>query len=163
MKKNWRLPTQEELNLMYENFFKKEIGGFAADGYYWSSSEYSAYSGWNQSFANGYQDYYNKGITLRARAVRDFESEAELIIGERTTTGIIFSRVGDNYVECAFEDLKIEGKEEFTWYEAMDYYCKDDKEQVAGELKKETFSFFGCITWGKDDKEELSKENENGK
>ena len=34
--KGWRLPTQNELNVMYKN--KKKIGGFAVD-LYWSSHE----------------------------------------------------------------------------------------------------------------------------
>ena len=154
-KMNWRLPTKEELNLMYKNLYKKEIGGFAAV-FYWSSSEYSAHSGWGHYFSYGGQKYYfSKYGSLRVRAVRDFESEAELKIGERTTTGIIFSREWDKYVECAFEDLTIDGKEEFSWYEALDYY-KDDKEQV----ERTSFSFFGCIVWGKNDKEELSKRAE---
>jgi hypothetical protein len=64
----WRLPTKEELNLMYLN--KNEIGGFAA-AYYWSSSEnYFSYA-WGQNFNNGNQNPSLKNFTGYVRAVRD--------------------------------------------------------------------------------------------
>jgi len=64
----WRLPTKEELNLMYLN--KNEIGGFAA-AYYWSSSESNIYAAWSQFFSNGVQvNYFGKGFTYYVRAVR---------------------------------------------------------------------------------------------
>ena len=50
----WRLPTKDELNILYEN--KDKIGGFAS-GYYWSSTEFDYYNAWVQNFANGYQYY----------------------------------------------------------------------------------------------------------
>ena len=64
----WRLPTKNELNLMYLN--KDKIGGFAKD-YYWSSSEYSSGQFWKQNFDHGYQ---SNGYTnyVNVRAVRSF-------------------------------------------------------------------------------------------
>ena len=49
----WRLPTKEELNLLYIN--KESIGGF--DNYeYWSSEQEGAQNdAWVQFFGNGYQ------------------------------------------------------------------------------------------------------------
>lgn len=64
----WRLPTREELSLMYLN--KNEIGGFAA-AYYWSSSEGSNTTAWDQLFSNGLQDYNSEDSTNYVRAVRD--------------------------------------------------------------------------------------------
>ena len=63
----WRLPTKEELNLMYLN--KNEIGGFAA-WYYWSSSESTSSLVWNQFFNYGNQYHSNKNYTYYVRAVR---------------------------------------------------------------------------------------------
>ena len=64
---DWRLPTKEELNLMYEN--RDAIGGFSSS-LYWSSSEYSAISAWNQNFYNGFQNYNNKINFILVRCVR---------------------------------------------------------------------------------------------
>jgi hypothetical protein len=64
----WRLPTREELHLMWLN--RENIGGFAA-AYYWSSSEYDKFNAWNQYFYNGRQSNYLKFATYYVRAVRD--------------------------------------------------------------------------------------------
>ena len=63
----WRLPTREELHLIWLN--KESIGGFAA-AYYWSSSESSNFSAWSQYFFNGYQANYGKDNAGYVRAVR---------------------------------------------------------------------------------------------
>jgi hypothetical protein len=63
----WRLPTREELHLMYLN--KNEIGGFA-EACYWSSSEYTNYNAWGQSFFNGSQYSLRKHAAYYVRAVR---------------------------------------------------------------------------------------------
>ena len=64
----WRLPTKEELNLMY--LHKDKIGGFV-EGYYWSSTEYGAYLAWVQDFTNGNHYSNNKNFTnYYVRAVR---------------------------------------------------------------------------------------------
>ena len=64
----WRLPTREELHLMWLN--KDSIGGFAA-AYYWSSSEGSNGNAWYQLFYDGYQANFFKDVTYYVRAVRD--------------------------------------------------------------------------------------------
>ena len=48
----WRLPTKDELNILYEN--KDKIGGFAT-GYYWSSTEVDNGTAWDQDFDDGAQ------------------------------------------------------------------------------------------------------------
>jgi hypothetical protein len=68
----WRLPTKDDLNVLYEN--KDKIGGFT-NLYYWSSTEDdSKFKAWRQGFNIGNQncgvnknkrDYY-------VRAVRTF-------------------------------------------------------------------------------------------
>ena len=64
----WRLPTREELHLMWLN--RESVGGFAA-AYYWSSSEGNTNFAWFQSFNGGSQGYYGKNYTTYVRAVRD--------------------------------------------------------------------------------------------
>ncbi len=63
----WRLPTREELHLMWLN--RKSIGGFAAT-YYWSFSEDNNTSAWNQNFIFGNQNSNFKVNTFCVRAVR---------------------------------------------------------------------------------------------
>lgn len=64
----WRLPTREELHLMWLN--RETIGGFAA-AYYWSSGEFNNNYAWSQYFSSGLQYYNLKGATGYVRAVRD--------------------------------------------------------------------------------------------
>jgi TolB-like protein len=76
----WRLPTQEELNLMYERLHKQGLGGFNDSGifyssYYWSSSNdnygYSCY----QDFSNGSQSStwgWAGAANFRVRVIRQF-------------------------------------------------------------------------------------------
>jgi hypothetical protein len=64
----WRLPSKDELNLLYEN--KEKIGGFAKR-YYWSSTEYGDNKAWRQTFNSGYaNEGYGKNFTYFVRAVR---------------------------------------------------------------------------------------------
>lgn len=63
----WRLPTREELHLMY--IYKDKIGNFAA-AYYWSSSENFSNYAWGQNFSSGGQYYNNEPNTYYVRAVR---------------------------------------------------------------------------------------------
>ena len=63
----WRLPTKDELNMLYKN--KEEIGGFA-NNYYWSSTELDNYLAWRQGFTNGFQYFFNMPNFSYVRAVR---------------------------------------------------------------------------------------------
>jgi len=66
---DWFLPSSDELNQMYLQ--KIVIGGFS--GYfYWSSSEYSDSSAWNQYFWNGSQNDPWKTGEYCVRAIRAF-------------------------------------------------------------------------------------------
>jgi len=67
----WRLPTKEELNLLYIN--KESIGGF--DNYeYWSSEQEGAQNdAWVQFFGNGYQYTNDEAEIPNARLVRDLK------------------------------------------------------------------------------------------
>jgi len=65
----WRLPTKDELNLMYKN--RKKIGGFEINRF-WSSTESSSTNAWGQGFYNGAQNYYPKDYNASVRAVRAF-------------------------------------------------------------------------------------------
>lgn len=64
----WRLPTKEELHLMWLN--RDNIGGFTNSSY-WSSSERTTNLTWYQIFRNGSQDYIFKYYTYYVRPVRD--------------------------------------------------------------------------------------------
>jgi len=65
----WKLPTKDELNLLYQN--KDKIGDFA-DYDYWSSTENSTNYAWLQSFYDGSQIDYGKSSPNNVRAVRAF-------------------------------------------------------------------------------------------
>ena len=67
--KGWRLPTKDELNVMYKN--KDRIGGFA-DNYYWSSTELEVNFAWNQYFGSGGQSKESKVNSSYVRAIRAF-------------------------------------------------------------------------------------------
>ena len=117
---NWRLPDKKELNFMYWNLHKKEIGSFT-DTFYWSSSDTIASFAWSQNFCNGYQNYVHKYLTLWVRYVRTFQSDKNYKIEDKTKTGIIFYKDGVNYKECKFKDEGV-----CNWHDAMklfEEYC----------------------------------------
>ena len=66
---DWFLPSKDELNQLYLQ--KNVVGGFA-DGYYWSSSEFSALAAWGQTFVNGNQLNDVKVDHVYVRAIRAF-------------------------------------------------------------------------------------------
>jgi len=67
----WRLPTKDELNLLYKN--KDKIGGFDPQGY-WSSTEDVNGSAWGQGFNDGghYLNGKNDPNGNYVRAIRSF-------------------------------------------------------------------------------------------
>ncbi|WP_273567016.1 TIR domain-containing protein [Maribacter halichondriae] len=73
----WRLPTLEELRLMYKNIGQgADNSGEFADGLYWSATDYDQYQARLLRFRDGNTSYhYNKEVESRrflVRAVRDF-------------------------------------------------------------------------------------------
>ena len=72
----WRLPTKDELNILYKN--KDEIGGFENlfGAAYWSS-KFDNDSAWLQDFGDGNQDLYFKDDTYYVRPVRAASSQYE--------------------------------------------------------------------------------------
>ena len=62
----WRLPTIDELNILYNN--QDKIGGFEKFSY-WSSKEIDSFA-WAQYFVNGFQHDYIKNDPYYVRAVR---------------------------------------------------------------------------------------------
>jgi hypothetical protein len=73
---DWRLPTQNELAILYNN--RIVIGGFTTSGtitYYWSSTVYNNSSGhWVQDFSSGAQNvsYDGSNGNYRGRCVRNY-------------------------------------------------------------------------------------------
>jgi hypothetical protein len=68
---DWFLPSKGELNLMYQNLKKANLGGFGS-GWYWSSSQYLNHDAWKQRFSDGDQVDDYKGSKNAVRAVRAF-------------------------------------------------------------------------------------------
>ena len=63
----WRLPTKDELNLLYKN--KDKIGDVGFIGH-WSSTEYDNVYAWGQNIVNGFQFTDAKDNYYYIRAVR---------------------------------------------------------------------------------------------
>jgi TolB-like protein len=68
---NWRLPTKEELNLIYQNLRKKNLGNMGNE-WHWSSTWHMISGAWGQRFSDGYQFNYYKSSPTYVRAVRAF-------------------------------------------------------------------------------------------
>lgn len=67
---DWFLPSSDELNLMYTNLSKKNLGGFS--GGYWSSSESGDNYAWIQFFDYGDRRNGSRDYVGRVRPVRAF-------------------------------------------------------------------------------------------
>jgi len=68
---DWFLPSQDELNLMYQNLKVSNRGDFT-NIWYWSSSESSSFGARVQDFGDGNQISLNKSYDFYVRAVRAF-------------------------------------------------------------------------------------------
>jgi Protein of unknown function (DUF1566) len=69
----WRLPTKDELSVLYNN--REAIGGFDTSGaesvgWYWSFSEEGGDLVWGQRFSDGEQYYNIKTYVSSVRCVR---------------------------------------------------------------------------------------------
>lgn len=71
---DWRVPTKNELNVLFNN--RAAIGGFnesgsSRDGWYWSTASNSAWGAWCQRFSDGHQQYFGyRGPLASLRLVR---------------------------------------------------------------------------------------------
>ena len=63
----WRLPTKDELNILFKN--KVKIGGFSSN-HYLSSNDGDEGLAWDQTFDDGYQDFADMNDDCNVRAVR---------------------------------------------------------------------------------------------
>jgi hypothetical protein len=68
---DWRLPTKEELALIYKQLYLKGIGEFQ-NGNYWTSKEFWIYDAWIQNFSDGKQSKGTQSSLNFVRAVRTF-------------------------------------------------------------------------------------------
>jgi hypothetical protein len=66
---DWFMPSQGELNEMYQQLYLYSVGGFSS-GMYWSSSDRQVNTGWCQYFTDG--GYYDnaKSNAINVRAIR---------------------------------------------------------------------------------------------
>ena len=70
-KVGWRLPTKDELNLIYLTKKCKSENDFEI-WYYWSSTEINDNDAWAQGFYHGFHNYMNKSDGGGyVRAIRD--------------------------------------------------------------------------------------------
>jgi hypothetical protein len=67
----WRLPTKDELNILYKNK-NKSFQGLRYWNTYWSSTEFDNFNMWAQEFDNGRQFDKVKYGKCSVRAVRTF-------------------------------------------------------------------------------------------
>ena len=68
---DWRLPTKDELQLIYFLLHRRKVGGFA-NTHYWSSTEEDDNYAFRKNFNNGNTFYFSKGYDSKVRAVRAF-------------------------------------------------------------------------------------------
>lgn len=69
---DWYLPSQNELDVVYDNLKAGQPAGTHGfqDAYYWSSSEVTSNNAWRQYFGNGNQFNGGKAGSYRVRCVR---------------------------------------------------------------------------------------------
>jgi hypothetical protein len=72
-KKDWRLPTVDELELIYKNLKLQDLGGFTMDKYWSSLQENDGYV-LTFDFFLGTKDTYKKSFSCSIRAVRAFDT-----------------------------------------------------------------------------------------
>jgi len=70
---NWHLPDRSELDLMYKNLKKYNLGGFSNNDY-WSSEQENSYNAYYQDFGNGKQNYGSFSNSYSVRAVRSYDN-----------------------------------------------------------------------------------------
>lgn len=106
---DWYLPTNDELNYMYNSLHLAGLGNFQAD-YYWSSSERIASTAWALTFATGNVVGSPKGNTLYVRPCRSYQSSTTYYVGGFGEGGgyiyyVDSSTMPYTYYECALADI----------------------------------------------------------
>ena len=145
--KDWFLPSKDELNMMYENLWKRKLGNFredgAYDGSYYSSTQYNdnnMYLTWEQSFKDGQADTGKRGYQTFIRAVRAFKS------GGQPADQITFSNNAEVKELKPYSygaNLEYEARDEAVYNEIVKiwaengYYIDDTvKEKLTAEQKR---------------------------
>jgi hypothetical protein len=121
---DWFLPSLDELNQMYINLHQEGVGGFNTNGYYWTSSEYSTFFAWKQTFDGGNQirTQTKAGSKSRVRSCRTFTDSigAYSLRDTGPGTGLIFYIDGTTYYESAPYD------QTGTVLDDLAYWCDND-------------------------------------
>ena len=73
---DWSLPSRSELDLMYKNLKKNDLGGFSKNGY-WSSEKRSDNSSWALNFLDGGESWWSNDNSYSVRAVRSYTNESD--------------------------------------------------------------------------------------
>ncbi|WP_109832885.1 caspase family protein [Reichenbachiella versicolor] len=69
--RDWKLPSRNQLFMIYSNIKKMGLGGFGSDSY-WTSTESSVSNAWGISFGSGKKYDFNKTSKKKIRLVRSF-------------------------------------------------------------------------------------------
>ncbi len=70
---DWFLPSLEELDLMYWQLARQELGELKTLGFgYWSSSEFDENFAWGEGFSSGVKGKIEKSELFLVRAIRSF-------------------------------------------------------------------------------------------
>jgi hypothetical protein len=74
---DWFLPSEDELNSMYQNLKIFNLGDFA-NNWYWSSTESQIHFAWAQNFSDASTYLQAKNFTYPVRAIRAFTTSTTL-------------------------------------------------------------------------------------
>ena len=66
---DWKLPSKNQLMLIYQNVKKQGLGNFGSDNY-WSGSQSSISYAWGVSFSSGKKYEFSKKSAKKVRLVR---------------------------------------------------------------------------------------------
>jgi uncharacterized protein (TIGR02145 family) len=108
--KGWRLPTIEDLNLIYQT--RNKISGFDTDRFYWSSTDVptnengkinNAKKAWQQRFRDGLQRLWDKDNSDYFKARPIWASTSDF---ERDSTRKALKRVSDSLIKVENALLK---------------------------------------------------------
>ena len=100
----WRMPDEEELELMCKILYRNCTGFFMPTDY-WSGTDGHISTALYVSFSEMKYFRGDKSRCGRIRLVRTFNFPVNILIGDRTATGYVFWKDGQGkYKECKLED-----------------------------------------------------------